>query len=208
MLQLPTDQLIIITRMWLVSGTPWTVSHALPSCGWLGVAALPASTLKVDKEARGVLSEFLLAVIRHAQQYTEHARGTVITGMDVAHALQGLGRALSYAPATSTPVGLFAQKSIAGVDGFGEDPGFVEDDLTQPDPQGAMPYLFAFRQLIRENLQEFFLVHTQTRSADVLLRRATEDFVADVFAVAHKSSYRDVAGTPALHVDAFRWAAR
>jgi histone H3/H4 len=139
------------------------------ACSWAGI----------EEEARAVLAKFLRAIVDTAVVYTVHAGCVVITGMDVAHALQLYGRALPYASTASS--GQF---------------------------EARMLYLHAFNQLVREYLQNNRVLTMSekrtTRVADVLLRRATEDFVAEVFATTRQSA----ANALASQVEVFRSAAQ
>ena len=77
-----------------------------------------------------------------------------------------------------------------------------EDDLTKPQAHEAMPYLNACRLHVQRSLRDFMTDNDHGRAADVLFRRATEAFLAEVFADAKR-----LGGEP-IHAETFKEASR
>ena len=138
---------------------------------WTGmIPGTPSPPEFMLDKARGVIDTFLHSIVYTTVVYTEQERCDDITGMHVARALQLHGRPLP-------------------------DTGAV---LSGPF-EGRKQYLHAFSRLVGEYLQDMKNGRlATTRVADVLLRRATEEYVADVVTTARQSAAD--AGCPQLIV--------
>ena len=124
------------------------------------IPGIPSAPEYMVEQARGDFVKFLFEIMYTARVLTEHELCNDITGMDVARALRIHGRPL---PGTS----------VALSDGF----------------EGRKEYLHTFSQLAREYLQDFMNAYlATTRVADVLLRRAAEEYVSEVVTTARQSA--------------------
>ncbi len=117
----------------------------------------------IYKEARGTLRSFLYAIQHNVLEYFLNLsccrvrRGTV-TSEDVARVLELRGcqppvHSLQSLQRPGVTAGFFARIDES------EHQQIEEDDLTHPEPQHIMPYLFAFGQLTEEIFTSFCVSH-------------------------------------------------
>ena len=140
---------------------------------------------RICDEARDVIVKFLGVVVRGASLYADYLDHGSVTGIDVAHALRGHSCSLPSCTRFAAPAHFDA----------------------------PMPYLYAFSQAIQHEQEAAdpynAFLSPFTRVADVLLRLAAEEFVAEVFASAWNSMQcESLADNLALQLDAFQAAAR
>jgi histone H3/H4 len=142
--------------------------------------------------ARGALRTFLEKILRDALSYFQHRYGTIITAPDVVYALQLNGRYCT----NSVPAGICGFFNCKQKD-------IEEDDPAQPSPsKEVLAYICNFGRLITVLLQDFRSAVPVSKAADVVLRRAAEDFLAKVFEVANESTALETL-TPTLQSAAF-----
>jgi histone H3/H4 len=147
--------------------------------------------------AREALMRFLQEILRPTLSFQGHCYRRTVTAPDAVYALQLHGRYCT----NSVPegiIGFFDRKQEA----------IEEDDLAQPLPdEQVLAYICTFGKLIAAILQEFMTNVKVSKAADVVLRRAAEDFLAQVFEMANKSTALETL-TPTLQSTAFQASTR
>ena len=150
--------------------------------------------------ARVALRNFLETVLGCVRVYVEQTCGKrTVHSVDVACALQLHGRDCSPTETSgaSAQDGFFDRKP--------NEASIEEDDLSRPLPQQqVLLYLCCFGSVIAESIYSYFII---SKSADVLLRRAAEGFLTQVFATANEATPLDGL-TPELQTKAFEASAR
>ena len=136
---------------------------------------------QVYHEAREALRFFLESILRDAFSTCEYVRRRTLTSSDLATVLVRRRCVRVLSPSGSgLPRGFFAKlKKPHGSEEIDE------DDLTSPRPLEAVHYLGTISRLIREIIQDFIVASIGvSRAAEVLMRRASEDFVTSIFVAA------------------------